>query len=525
MCEIVGHSEGWRNAFDNDGGNREDRAPESIAVPLLMKTVLKVLRRVVEWLAVILVAIVLLRAIGARRLPDLKPWHRVVPQHEVTAAELTDRFTLDQYRAREDEIWKEIRERVESQVPAEDCVATNRYYPGARNNPDRFPTDWNHTFELVPGEIRGGALLVHGLTDSPYSMRRVAQILRDQGIYALCLRVPAHGTVPAALTTARWEDWSAAVRVGARHVRQKIGDGKPFYLVGYSNGGALVLKYSLDVLKGAPLPRADRIVLLSPMIGVTPYTNAARIASMLAFVPYFEKSRWLDIVPEYIPFKYNSFPVNAGRQTLRLTGVLQAEIQKAAGDRTVGKLPPILTFQSLVDSTISTEAIVDKLYAKLADNESELVLFDVNRSDDLKPYFKNPQEDLLARTSAGQRQYAFTLITNAHSDTMDVVTRSFPKAGGPPRDTPLNLSWPRQLFSLSHVALPFAPDDPLYGTEPDMSEDYGVRVGQLAPRGERSVIRIPMDAVMRLTCNPFFPYMARRISDWLGGAGSTPAIR
>jgi len=482
-----------------------------------MKTFFKVLRRGVEWLAVILVAIVLLRAIGARRLPELKPWHRVVPQREVSAAQLTDRFTLAEYRAREDEIWKEIRERVESQVPPEDRVATNRYYPGARNNPDRFPTDWNHTFELTPTEIKGGALLVHGLTDSPYSMRRIAQILRDQGIYAVCLRVPAHGTVPAALTAAKWEDWSAAVQVGARHVREKIGDGKPFYLVGYSNGGALVLKYSLDVLNGAPLPKADRIVLLSPMIGVTPYTNVARIASMLAFVPFFEKSRWLDIVPEYIPFKYNSFPVNAGRQTLRLTGVLQTEIAKASANGSAGKLPPILAFQSLVDSTISTEAIVDKLFAKLADNGSELVLFDVNRSDDLKPYFKNPQEDLLARTSAGQRRYEFTLITNARSDTMDVVARSFPKAGGPHRDTLLNLSWPQQLFSLSHVALPFAPDDPLYGTEPNMSEDYGVRIGQLAPRGERSVLRIPLDAVMRLNSNPFFPYMARRVSEWLGG--------
>jgi alpha-beta hydrolase superfamily lysophospholipase len=488
-----------------------------------MKTLLKVLRRGAEWLAIILATIVLVRAVGARRLPDLKPWHQVVPQREVTAAELTDRFTLAEYRAREDQIWQEIRDRVESQVPPTDRTATNRYFPGARNNPDRFPTDWNHTFELAPNEIRGGALLVHGLTDAPYSMRRIAQILRDQGVYALCLRVPGHGTVPAALTTANWEDWSAAVRVGARHVRQKIGEGRPFYLVGYSNGGALVLKYSLDVLNGAPLPRADRIVLLSPMIGVTPYTTVARVASMLAFVPYFKKSRWLDVVPEYIPFKYNSFPVNAGRQTLRLTGVLQSEIQDAAQNGTVGKLPPILAFQSLVDSTISTDAVVDKLYAKLADNGSELVLFDVNRANDLKPYFKDSHEDLLARVSAGQRRYKFELVTNAHPDTMEVVARSFPKAGGAPSDTPLSLSWPRQLFSLSHVALPFPPDDPLFGAQPDLREDYGIRIGELAPRGERSVLRIPMDDAMRLNSNPFFSYMAGRISDWLGGSSPEPA--
>src|SRR5262245_1119704 len=118
-----------------------------------MKTFFKVLRRAVEWTAIILVAIVLIRAFGARRLPDLKPWHRYGPQREVRAAELTDQFSLADYRAREDEIWKEIRDHVETQVPTEDRYATNRYYPGARNNPDRFPTDWNHTFELVPDKI------------------------------------------------------------------------------------------------------------------------------------------------------------------------------------------------------------------------------------------------------------------------------------------------------------------------------------------------------------------------------------
>ncbi|HEY6931661.1 MAG TPA: alpha/beta fold hydrolase [Thermoanaerobaculia bacterium] len=488
-----------------------------------MKTIAKILRRGVEWTAIILVTIILIRAVGARRLPDLKPWHRYVPQREVTAAELTDRFTLAEYRAREDEIWQEIRDHVESGLPPEYQFATNRYYPGARNNPDRFPADWNHTFELVPNEIRGGALLVHGLTDAPYSMRRIAQILRDQGIYALCLRVPAHGTVPAALTAAKWEDWSAAVRVGARHVRQKIGEGRPFFLVGYSNGGALVLKYSLDVLNGAALPKADRIVLLSPMIGVTPYTTLARVASLLAFVPYFEKSRWLEIVPEYIPFKYNSFPVNAGRQTLRLTGALQREIANAAENHSISKLPPILAFQSLVDSTISTEAVVDKLYDKLEDNGSELVLFDINRADDFKPYFDSPEDAFLARVSARSRRYALKLITNARPDTMDVVERSFAKSGGFPNDTPLGLSWPRQLFSLSHVALPFAPDDPLYGTQPDLSEDYGVRVGQLVPRGERSVLRLSMDVVLRLNSNPFFSYMASRIAGWLGGQSSESA--
>jgi alpha-beta hydrolase superfamily lysophospholipase len=483
-----------------------------------MRRALKAVRRAVEWLAIILVTVVLVRAFDARRLPELKPWHRVVPQKELTAAEFNDRFTLADYLAREAEVFREVHERVETQVPAEDRTKGNRYFPESPINPSHFVTDWNRTYELVPREIKGGALLIHGLTDGPYSMRRAAELLRGRGIYALCMRMPGHGTVPAALTTVRWQDWLAAVKVGARHVRGKIGEGKPFYLVGYSNGGALVVEYSLEALAGAPLPKADKIVLLSPMIGIVPFTAIAKAVSALAFVPYFEKSRWLDVLPEYIPFKYNSFPVNAARQTLALTGVLQGQIQQAADAGRIGKLPPILTFQSLEDSTVSTDAIVDRLYDRLTDNGSELVLFDLNRTNNLKPFLKSPEDALLTRLAAGGgRHYRFTLVSNASLDTADVVERSFPLAGGAPKDQPLGLSWPPQVFSLSHVALPFAPDDPLFGIAPDMREDYGLRLGLIAPRGERSVLMVPMDNFMRLNSNPFFPYVERRIEEWFSG--------
>ena len=107
------------------------------------------------------------------------------------------------------------------------------------------------------------------MTDSPYSMRAIARTLADAGYYCLVLRMPGHGTVPAGLAKARWQDWAAAVRVGARHARSKVGAGKPLILVGYSNGGALVVDYTLDALGDSALARPDRLVLVSPMIGVT----------------------------------------------------------------------------------------------------------------------------------------------------------------------------------------------------------------------------------------------------------------
>ena len=65
------------------------------------------------------------------------------------------------------------------------------------------------------------------------------------------------------------------------------------------------------------------------------------------------------------------------------------------------------------------------------------------------------------------------------------------------------------MYSLSHVALPFPADDPLYGNQPS-----GLRVlqlGNVAVRGERNTLAVSQDSLNRLTWNPFYADMAARI--------------
>ena len=84
-----------------------------------------------------------------------------------------------------------------------------------------------------------------------------------------------------------------------------------------------------------------------------------------------------------------------------------------------------------------------------------------------------------------------------------------------PVDRPLDLTWPRDLFSLSHVALPFAQTDPVYGNLAVEAAGGPVALGLLSPRGERAVLTVPVDVLMRVTSNPFFPYLAERLSAWV----------
>ncbi len=122
---------------------------------------------------------------------------------------------------------------------AADTQLLGRYTPGSIPARLALETPYNRSFELVPAEIRGAALLVHGLSDSPYSMRALADTLYAQGYYVLALRLPGHGTVPAALTEVSWRDWYAAVALAARYAASQA-PGKPFIAAGHSTGAALV---------------------------------------------------------------------------------------------------------------------------------------------------------------------------------------------------------------------------------------------------------------------------------------------
>ncbi|MCR8526337.1 alpha/beta hydrolase, partial [Escherichia coli] len=150
-------------------------------------------------------------------------------------------------------------------------------------------------------------------------------------------------------TTIEWEDWMAATRLAVREARRRAGPNAPLHIVGFSNGGALAMTYALAALDDPKLAKPDRLVLISPMIGITSFARFAGLAGLPALLPAFAKAAWLGIVPEFNPFKYNSFPVNGARQSYRLTSSLQQGISAAARSGQLNQLPPVLTFQPVLD--------------------------------------------------------------------------------------------------------------------------------------------------------------------------------
>lgn len=488
------------------------------------------IRRVFVLLLVLFAVAFIWRGWDMRRGLPLDVWH-TTELADLGAVEI-DRADWQHYLRAEAAVFERLERDVARAVHPEDRTHFNRYSSTSPVYPARFETNWNRSFVLMPdGEPVGAAVLLHGLTDSPYSLRHVAKLYRDRGFAVVAIRMPGHGTVPGALKVTRLEQWQAATRLAVREARRLVPGDAPLHLVGYSNGGALALDYAVAAVSGAPaqgeaLAKPDRLVLLSPMVGITPAARFTWLAGLPAILPAFAQSAWLSVLPEFNPFKYNSMPVNAGQQSFDMTQKVQEGLRGLEEAGLLERLPPILTFQSVFDFTVSTPAILTELYARLPANGSELVLFDANLN--VNSLFgaqvdDGAREAVLAGLPAAPRRFRTVLVANRSDRTSEVVAR-ITEAGAREDavDTgamDLALAYPPNVYSLSHVAMPFPLTDGLYGLTPDPADDFGIRTGAVNTLGEVNTFVLTVDPVLRMTSrmqsNPFFPLLARHIEAWI----------
>jgi alpha-beta hydrolase superfamily lysophospholipase len=467
-------------------------------------------------LAVLLVLVTFLgvRAWDSQRGAPLEIWHTYIP--EELSVEALDDADWEAYLAHEAALFDELRTNISQALEAEDLVPFNRYFSQSPLYPGSFAQDWNRSYTLEPtGQPAGAVVLLHGLTDSPYSLRHVAELYIERGFSVVAIRLPGHGTVPAGLLEVEWPEWMAATRLAVRTAVARAGPDAPLHLVGFSNGGALALKYAMEAVDSDELHEPDQLILVSPMVGITAFARFAGIAGWPAVFSRWAKAAWIAIVPEFNPFKYNSFPVNGARQSHRVTMALQADLRRLEQGGRLGELPPVLTFQSVVDFTVSTAAVIDALHARLPEGQSELVLFDANRSAKFGPLLRADPEAVLSRLlPPAPRPFTTTIVTNVSPAQLEVLAR-VTEAGSTVEELsePLGLFFPPDVFSLSHVALPFPVTDSLYGVRPDPEDEFGISLGALATRGERGILIVSIDALLRMASNPFFPYMIERIDE------------
>ena len=131
-----------------------------------------------KWAAILLAIAALtffaVRVYDVQRGPPLAVWHTYVP-HELRAAEL-DAADWRRYLLEETKIFEALRSEVTQKLDVDERVPLNRYFEGSPVYPAHFSQDFNRSYILEPaGPPVGAAVLLHGLTDSPYSQRHIAR--------------------------------------------------------------------------------------------------------------------------------------------------------------------------------------------------------------------------------------------------------------------------------------------------------------------------------------------------------------
>jgi len=447
--------------------------------------------------------------------PQLQPWHTEKLKEEFTAADAADVQSFDDYLQLEKRLFAELDTKVYAAVDTGPAFTLARYSNGSLADPRNDQPNFNRSFVMTAAEPLGAVLLLHGMSDSPYSLRALAQTLSASGYTVLGLRMPGHGTAPSGLKYVQPDDMTAAVTLGMNYLGSVM-DGKPAHIIGYSTGATLALNFALDSMGGEALPIPASLILISPAIRISATATFAGFKNALSSAPGLGGLAWLGVMPEFDPYKYNSFATNATNVVHQLTRSVDSKIAARVKSAPGNILPPTLILKSTVDSTVTTEAVVDNLLNLLQPNRHELVLFDINRAAAIADLMESDPGPLTRRLEADSTlPFAVSIVTNANpASAAVVVNRKNSFSDKPVSSAALGLEWPADVLSLSHVALPFPPDDPLYGRQrpPDHSNVF---LGDIATRGERGLLKLPGDWVLRMRYNPFYDYLETRVLDWL----------
>ena len=122
---------------------------------------------------------------------------------------------------------------------------------------------WSHV-----GDGPHGALVLHGFTGNPGSMRGLAEAFAAAGLHVEMPLLPGHGTTVADMIPTRWADWYAAADAALATLAARS---QKVVVAGLSMGGALTLAL------GAAHPELAGLVCVNPAT----QPQAAEILDML----------------------------------------------------------------------------------------------------------------------------------------------------------------------------------------------------------------------------------------------------
>ncbi|WP_105188783.1 alpha/beta hydrolase [Pseudoalteromonas sp. T1lg48] len=342
---------------------------------------------------------------------------------------------------------------------------------------DLTVSDLLSPFELRHPNGNKAVLLLHGLTDSPFSYHSLAAFFYRQGFTVRTVLLPGHGSAASDLQEVSFKQWQALANYAIARTSK---DFEQVIIGGYSTGAALALANLIE----RPVPRQVRALMLwSP--ATEPHNKQGWLAKWIDRIPFVN---WIDKDADIDFAKYESFPFAAASLAHEAMRRIDSEHLAKAN------LPnlPLFIVQSEVDTTIDAQATL--ALAKAWYNPQARP----NSDKDMLVYYGNPQT------------------------ATDYLGKDFPlhsyacQANQPPCN---------KILDLSHVSVINAPNHPYYGAQGRyrncgsyLEDDKAYRQCKTQPQvliGERSAANLAKGPLKRLTYNPFYAELERDMRTFL----------
>lgn len=184
-----------------------------------------------------------------------------------------------------------------------------------------------------------GALVLHGFTGNPISLRPLAEDLADAGLAVELPRLPGHGTRWQEMNRTTWHDWAREAGAGLELLRART---QRRIVVGLSVGGLLALHMA------ATRPDAvDGVVVINPAMELHPHPLLRFVPVLKWVLPAYPDPGGPDDIarPDISEHAYPLIPVRALASMIDLQRRLDLESVTA----------PLLVLTSRTDHEVSVE--------------------------------------------------------------------------------------------------------------------------------------------------------------------------
>jgi len=332
-------------------------------------------------------------------------------------------------------------------------------------------------FELTNEKSNKAILLIHGLTDSPYSYHDLAQFFYQQGFTVRTLLLPGHATAPSDLLDVSYEQWQQATQYA---IERTLMDFEQVYLGGFSTGGALIFDYLMQQKKADEKIKA--LFMWSPASKAK--SDQAWLAQYVDIIPFVD---WIDLDADIDFAKYESFPYNAAAQVHALMSRIVGE---AAMNSRIMHDIPLFVVASEHDQTIETKqtlALIDEWQKPEASH-------------------KNKQTTLVYYGDKANIQLTGNIIVNVPDCTADGLCN--------------------EVYDVAHSGTTNAPNNPHYGIQgqyrncghyiKELTRYLQCKQSDELAKGELTEANLSNHKILqRLTYNPYYQQMQLSMESFL----------